>query len=308
MRYIQYILTFLYFIILITTLYLLFKPNDMIVLENKSFINTLDKNGLINLKEVFDDYSIQRINSLFNLKTKTVNYHKFENEIIPKIKNKIDNILGWDVQLQTYRISNKENLKGASGFHRDDYNFISKNNSLVPSFTIIVYLDDADFEYIPESHLYKKMNLTTALKKLNNPTRITLKRGDVIVMYGSLIHKGIDNTNINRRLIQFFVSMPSVNSVNQWKDDMLIKWGTKFNNNVNNNIITNILPILNKFYGIQQACLIQLPFIPNYIDKKYRNKYVIPFSLPTKKINNETNKLDVSILLKNNKINHYTCS
>lgn len=129
-------------------------------------------------------------------------------------------------------------------------------------------------------------------------------------MYGTLLHRGVLSTKKttaqqNRRLIQFFVTLPSKPDLRKWKNKMIIKWGFCGKQHKNLGLF---FPIINQMYGYQQATLFQFPFFPNYIDPKYQYKLVIPFSLPVEKLDTSSIKSNISKLLRNNQIDLYTCN
>lgn len=158
---------------------------------------------------------------LFSFEHNEIDYDAVEESFISTVKRTVDSLMGWDVQLQTYRCSNVTNLLGASGYHRDDYNFLS-GDQLPPSFTIIVYLDDTIFDYIPGSHLYKKMSFARACASCMRRKRLHVSAGDIVIMYGTTVHRGVKTCdNGKRRLVQFFVAMPSAKDVSVC---MVIKW------------------------------------------------------------------------------------
>lgn len=100
-----------------------------------------------------------------------------------------------------YRASNNTNRSDASHFHRDLINF---SNTVPEVYTILFYLDEADMEIIPDSHLKPKMNL---IEGMRSETEILhMEPGDVLIFNACTLHRGKFSTSINenRRLIQAF--------------------------------------------------------------------------------------------------------
>ena len=96
------------------------------------------------------------------------------------------------------RFSNNNNSTDASVFHSDVYNYTSEKE--IPLYTALCYLDKAQMELIPNSQ---------PLEELNKATIIELNPGDILVFNARLVHRGVNFTNGNRRLLQVFDIFPT---------------------------------------------------------------------------------------------------
>lgn len=102
------------------------------------------------------------------------------------------------------RFSNNNNSIDASVFHSDVYNYTDDRE--IPMYTALCYLDEAQMELIPNSHL--KPNLSP-LEELNKAIVIKLKPGDILVFNARIVHRGKNFSNGNRRLLQVFEIFPT---------------------------------------------------------------------------------------------------
>jgi hypothetical protein len=101
------------------------------------------------------------------------------------------------------RFSNNNSID-ASVFHSDVYNYTGEEE--IPLYTALCYLDKAKMELIPNSH--KKPN-ASPLEELNKATVIELNPGDILVFNSRMVHRGINFSNGNRRLLQVFQIFPT---------------------------------------------------------------------------------------------------
>jgi len=132
-----------------------------------------------------------------------VNYKNYDS-IIDTILQKAATKLQWNNKLTAtkYRVSDGKHIKtsnssDASNFHRD-VNII-ENNSTPEIYTLVIYLNHAVLEIIPNS-----CNLFDS-EKLNKPKAIHLSPGDAILFNACMLHRGkFTNTNKSRRCIQIF--------------------------------------------------------------------------------------------------------
>jgi len=102
------------------------------------------------------------------------------------------------------RFSNNNNSIDASVFHSDVYNYTDDRE--IPMYTALCYLDEAQMELIPNSHL--KPN-ASPLEELNKAIVIKLKPGDILVFNARIVHRGKNFSNGNRRLLQVFEIFPT---------------------------------------------------------------------------------------------------
>lgn len=102
------------------------------------------------------------------------------------------------------RFSNNNNSIDASVFHSDVYNYTDDRE--IPIYTALCYLDKAQMELIPNSHI--KPN-ASPIEELNKAIMIQLNPGDILVFNARLVHRGKNFSNGNRRLLQVFEIFPT---------------------------------------------------------------------------------------------------
>lgn len=304
--FLYFILLLIIIITLIISIFLIYYPNQVInqnILLNKNnlFLIKLESNGLV----LVNHLSQEQINLFrtFFYKGK-VNYLKISQNILPIIKQKVDQVLGWDLRFNTYRVSNGKHLVGASGFHRDQFDY-SQSKTVPPLFTILVYLDSAKLEYLPKSHIYRTMNPITAYHLLSNKSKvINIVPGSIFVMYGTTIHRAIKNKfEKNRRLLQFFGTIPNQYLESKWKPSVILK-SNNYLVKKQSQWVKYVLPIFNFFYTLQQTCRFEILGARNYIPIKFRkNKLVIPHSMPIRK--NKENDENLYIIINQSNFQFY---
>lgn len=102
------------------------------------------------------------------------------------------------------RFSNNNNSTDASVFHSDVYNYTSEKE--IPLYTALCYLDKAKMELIPNSHL--KPN-ASPIEEWNKATIVELNPGDILLFNARIVHRGVNFSNGNRRLLQVFDVFPT---------------------------------------------------------------------------------------------------
>ena len=102
------------------------------------------------------------------------------------------------------RFSNNNNSTDAAVFHSDVYNFTPEKE--IPLYTALCYFDKAQMELIPNSHLKPNAPLIEEWKKA---VVIDLNPGDILVFNARLVHRGVNYSTGNRRLLQVFEVFPT---------------------------------------------------------------------------------------------------
>lgn len=149
----------------------------------KCFVN--DKIDYVSMKYFIEDIMLQIINEKMN----------------------------WDCIYTKFRVSNNNNSADASTFHRDII-YKNNNNTILPLYTCLMYLDNARMEIIPGSELVKSYSVLDALKTFkNNVKEINLQPGDILIFNSNTLHRGIFTDNLkSRKLIQVFDVHPDLES------------------------------------------------------------------------------------------------
>ena len=112
--------------------------------------------------------------------------------------------VGKKLTCMKYRASNNNNSVDAGAFHRD-YHINPQVVNPLPVYTCLLYLDDSTMQLIPGSHNERHMCLPKAMKRFKDKKNIDVKAGDILIIYASIIHRGIFyRKQENRRLIQQF--------------------------------------------------------------------------------------------------------
>lgn len=214
---------------------------------NSSNQQLLYSNGFIVIKNILTNEEIDFVLNAYNSSNNKLNYKNIEFFIRNIMLKKINNFLSWNsdfVEYIKYRFSNNNNSTDAGGFHRDIVYHGDINNYdkyFCPTFTCLTYLDNTKMEIIPGSHKVVKYNFNDVNKKYNKKNTIQLSRGDLLVFYSTLLHRGIFTEKLpNRRLLQVFDVFNSRNQYNFYKDYL-------YNfNYINNNIYQKLLIKINK--------------------------------------------------------------
>lgn len=220
----------------------------------------LYSNGYILIQNILTNEEIEFVLNAYNASNNKVNYKNMELFIRNIMLKKINNFLSWNsnfVEYIKYRFSNNNNSTDAGGFHRDEVyfgNINDYNKYFCPTFTCLTYLDNTKMEIIPQSHQVVKYNFTNIHKKYKSKQTIQLNRGDLLVFYSTLLHRGIFTEKFaNRRLLQVFDVFNSRNQYDFYKD-----YYYNFNY-ITNSFYQNVLIKINKNDGLL------LSFINYYI-------------------------------------------
>lgn len=265
------------------------------ILVDANDSSRLGTDGLDIVAKRVEPQYLERFRTFFH-QDKTFDYSSAEAELIPYIRLLVNKHFNWDTQFSTYRCSSGTHIVGANGFHRDQFDYTSFT-SVLPVYTVIVYLDDSEFEYIPGSHLLKEMNITTSLWMAFKLKRLSLPAGSIVVLNGTTVHRAVRSTDRMRRVIQFFVTFPSIEDKRRLHDSILLKWNANCGQRNQTQWVKFILPTFNFVYSIQQMCSIQVPGARNFISNAMRrNKLVTAFGMPVR-ISSDENDENLYVLL-----------
>lgn len=169
-------------------------------------MDQLARNGYILIKGVCDP-----IEGKDCINDQKVDYDRMTRYINNNMISSINEFLGWDADYLKYRVSDNNNSADASVLHRD---IINQSGNHVPCFTCLTYLDKATTEVIPGTHKKLHMSYSESLAQFNKKIKIQCSPGDILLIYSTLIHRGIFTENLpHRRLIQVFEVFPSTNEL-----------------------------------------------------------------------------------------------
>ena len=144
----------------------------------------------------------------------TVNYPKMKNFIdtmfLPAVSRKLPFMT--DPRYVKFRFSDNNNSTDAAVVHRDCYNFTQ--DKTVEMYTVLCYFDDSEMELHEYSHGAHNIGLVDTYKARK---RVKMGRGDVLVFYSTLLHRGVKfGQTKHRRLLQVFDVFPSAEAYAQY--------------------------------------------------------------------------------------------
>lgn len=161
-------------------------------------LDELHQNGYLLIRNAFNTNQLQKARETITTNG-MVDYTALKENFIESIYlPEINNRLGWECIYNKFRFSSSSysNLKDASRFHCDIYNFT--NLFLVPVFTALCHLDPAIVEVIPHTHLGR-----VKADAYKSKIQIHIEPGDIMIFHSNLHHRGIPENN-ERRIIQIF--------------------------------------------------------------------------------------------------------
>ena len=141
-----------------------------------------------------------------------VDYKRLEAYIYNSMMKAINGEMHWKADFVKYRASDGNNSADASVWHRDVFSCNSCRD-MVPSHTLLSYLDVAHVNVLAGSHKNISMNIFDALIQLcSKKVTVEMHPRDLMLFNSGLIHCGIfiDRGQKHRRLIQVFEVYPSV--------------------------------------------------------------------------------------------------
>lgn len=184
------------------------------IFSKESFTNDLNivnDTGIRIYRQVLNDNDIESLKKSI-MKDTMVNYKNMAETIDGIIKRNFPSY-NWE----KYRPSlTGSNIHDASMFHRDVIsNDYSKTRGIF--YTMVIYLQDSDFTYIP----YSNGKLEADLDKQETTT---VNKGDLVVFDSTMLHRGNFNKNRdNRTCIQIFnvIHKDKLDNLNDIKDTMM---------------------------------------------------------------------------------------
>jgi hypothetical protein len=187
--------------------------------------------GYVILRNVLSDQKLKCGSTTEQKIDYTEMRHFIDTIFFPTIASNVDFIT--KPTYAKFRFSNNNNSTDASTFHSDVYNYTG--SKIQPIFTCLCYFDDTQMELIPGTHLYDRNGYsrnTYAQKRV-----IDIRRGDILIFYASIHHRGTGFTNgRNRRLLQVFEVFPDDSIYSEHRDKLLIVQSSK----------TTLMPLVNQ--------------------------------------------------------------
>ena len=170
---------------------------------NKNPNHNLQTNGIHIFSERLNE--IEMNDCLNHIDDDSANYTQVKSFIDNVYFPKVNNTFNWNCIYTKFRLSDFTNLKDASFFHSDVYNY---TDSFMPIYTGLCYFDDSTLEIIPHSNIKNNNNFSCLF---NTKQTIDVKAGTIIVFNSTLYHRGMikDNSAKHRRLLQIFDIFPN---------------------------------------------------------------------------------------------------
>jgi|UniRef100_A0A6C0IV79 hypothetical protein len=169
-----------------------------------------------------------------------IDYMRLQEYIYGFMIKSINTSLNWNADFVKYRASDGNNSADASVWHRDVFS-CNSGRDMVPSHTLLSYLDIAHVNVLVGSHKNMSLNLADALVQLITKKKtIEMHPGDLMLFNSGLIHCGIfvDVGQNHRRLIQVFEVYPSrtalrehdrnVLHIKQWSKNQMLQTLSRF--------------------------------------------------------------------------------
>ena len=185
-------------------------------------MDKLNNDGFIIFKNVLN-YS----NGIECIDKDKVNYDRMS-YFVQNMIDIVNSKLNVNMKYIKYRVSDNNNSVDAGALHRDIQCQDPTISKPIKCFTCLTYLDPTTMEIIPGSHNMLSMSFIQAYKLLNKIQRIKMNRGDVMLFYSTILHRGIFTEKlIHRRLVQVFdvYDDPSI-----FKNFYHVKGSEKFSN------------------------------------------------------------------------------
>jgi hypothetical protein len=187
-------------------------------------MDKLNKDGFIIFKNVLN-YS-QGIDCIDKDK---VNYDKMS-YFVQNMIDIVNSRLNVNMKYIKYRVSDNNNSVDAGAMHRDIQCQDPNISKTIKCFTCLTYLDPTTMEILPGSHNMLSMSFIQAYKLFNKIQRIKMNRGDVMLFYSTILHRGIFTEKLkHRRLVQVF---DVYSDINIFKNFYHLKGSEKFANSM----------------------------------------------------------------------------
>ena len=165
----------------------------------------MNDKGYVYMKDVLSPDDTEYALSAYN--GTLVDYPKMrdfiDNRFLPAVTRKLPYIT--DPRYVKFRFSDNNNSTDAAVVHRDVYNYTSEKS--LPNLTVLCYFDDSEMELHEYSHGAFSTDLVSCY---GTKKRIRMSKGDVLVFYSTMLHRGVKfGKSKHRRLLQVFDVYPT---------------------------------------------------------------------------------------------------
>lgn len=240
---------FLYIIIIII-IGIFIRLNTKNIIINNDDYNLID-NGFVVIKSIFNNDDIKIINDYWNDK----NYKKLKEYVNnhDNIKlNIFDKMPGYIFQDYIFLIEKSK----INTCHRDGNSMAYNSTQKFPSYTILFYIDDMEYnlDVIPNSH----KNTTMDLYITDTTKSIQCNKGDAILFDAALVHSGSFNKTKNNKRIQMKITH---------KDDIeSLNFYEKYNKILDKDITkSEYISKIEKYFSCQ------FPFISDLVNSEIKS-------------------------------------
>jgi len=225
--------------------------NSWVYPEGYEEINEdLYQNGFVVIRNCVKPSTIEQFRN--SVGKKNVDYKGLP-PVLHDVKDCLHEIVGWKPVISKFRVSNQENKIDASFLHNDVKN-LSRTNTSIPCYTVLLYGDKGRMQLIPNSHHNTHISIIHAIYDLKKLVTIDIEPGDLLIFNSSIIHRGIFfNTVEDRRLIQMFEVYPNEETFDRFAtmvDTSYVNKSPILNTLQNINHTTSTHPVINEITNI----------------------------------------------------------
>ena len=132
--------------------------------------------------------------------------------------------------------------------------------------------------------------------------RKSFKPGDIVLINSTLVHRGISvNLQEQRRFVLINGVIPSAEVERYYGKEIILVTNHEKNYD-QGKYVAYFQSIFNFFYSIQQMAMINIPYTRNYVGAIRKNKHIIPYAMPFRQDNNNSENLYVLLNESNLKV------
>jgi hypothetical protein len=166
----------------------------------------LEGEGFVHIRQCVGPDILRQFND--HVGKTDVDYHAMA-AVLLGVRQCLYHQLGWRAVMTKYSVSNQDNRIDASFLHTDVKN-LSRTNTPIPCYTVLLYGDGGRMQLIPSTHRRAHESLICAAIDLTRIMTIEVAPGDLMIINTSLIHRGLFwDVERDRRLMQIFEVYPN---------------------------------------------------------------------------------------------------